>query len=150
MTTRIRVGEPPFSMAEEYQWLAACNDDGAVVTFTGKVRNHNLGEHVSALTLEHYPGMTEKALAEIVEEARGRWPLQRISVIHRVGALFPGDEIVFVGVSAAHRGAAFDSAEFIMDYLKTRAPFWKREATPEGDRWVEARDSDQLAAGRWD
>lgn len=150
MTTRIRVGEPPFSMAEEYQWLAACNDDGAVVTFTGKVRNHNLGEHVSALTLEHYPGMTEKALAEIVEEARGRWPLQRISVIHRVGALFPGDEIVFVGVSAAHRGAAFDSAEFIMDYLKTRAPFWKREATPEGDRWVEARDSDQQAAGRWD
>lgn len=150
MTTRIRVGEPPFSMTEEYQWLAACNDDGAVVTFTGKVRNHNLGEHVSALTLEHYPGMTEKALAEIVEEARGRWPLQRISVIHRVGALFPGDEIVFVGVSAAHRAAAFASAEFIMDYLKTRAPFWKREATPEGDRWVEARDSDQQAAGRWD
>lgn len=150
MTTRIRVGQPPFSMAEEYQWLAACNDDGAVVTFTGKVRNHNLGEDVSALTLEHYPGMTEKALAEIVEEARGRWPLQRISVIHRVGALFPGDEIVFVGVSAAHRAAAFAAAEFIMDYLKTRAPFWKREATPEGDRWVEARDSDQQAAGRWD
>lgn len=150
MTTRIRVGQPPFSMAEEYQWLAACNDDGAVVTFTGKVRNHNLGDQVAALTLEHYPGMTEKALAEIVAEARTRWPLQRVSVIHRVGELFPGDEIVFVGVSAAHRGAAFASAEFIMDYLKTRAPFWKREATPEGDRWVEARDSDQQAAGRWD
>ncbi|MEQ4530288.1 MAG: molybdopterin synthase catalytic subunit MoaE [Mixta sp.] len=150
MVTRIRVGQAPFAMAEEYQWLSACNDDGAVVTFTGKVRNHNLGDNVSALTLEHYPGMTEKALAEIVEEARQRWPLQRISVIHRVGELFPGDEIVFVGVSAAHRGAAFESAEFIMDYLKTRAPFWKREATPEGDRWVEARDSDQQAAGRWD
>ena len=150
MTTRIRVGEAPFSMADEYQWLAACDDDGAVVTFTGKVRNHNLGDNVSALTLEHYPGMTEKALAEIVEEARTRWPLQRVSVIHRVGALFPGEEIVFVGVSAVHRGAAFDAAEFIMDYLKTRAPFWKREATPEGDRWVEARDSDQQAAGRWD
>ncbi|WP_275553986.1 molybdopterin synthase catalytic subunit MoaE [Mixta sp. Marseille-Q2659] len=150
MATRIRVGQAPFAMAEEYQWLSACNDDGAVVTFTGKVRNHNLGDNVSALTLEHYPGMTEKALAEIVEEARQRWPLQRISVIHRVGELFPGDEIVFVGVSAAHRGAAFESAEFIMDYLKTRAPFWKREATPEGDRWVEARDSDQQAAGRWD
>ena len=150
MTTRIRVGQSPFSMNEEYQWLAACEDDGAVVTFTGKVRNHNLGDHVSALTLEHYPGMTEKALAEIVEEARERWALQRVSVIHRVGALFPGDEIVFVGVSAAHRGAAFASAEFIMDYLKTRAPFWKREATPEGDRWVEARDSDQQAADRWD
>lgn len=149
MATRIRVGQAPFAMAEEYQWLSACNDDGAVVTFTGKVRNHNLGDNVSALTLEHYPGMTEKALAEIVEEARQRWPLQRISVIHRVGELFPGDEIVFVGVSAAHRGAAFESAEFIMDYLKTRAPFWKREATPEGDRWVEARDSDQQAAGRW-
>lgn len=150
MVTRIRVGQAPFAMAEEYQWLSACNDDGAVVTFTGKVRNHNLGDNVSALTLEHYPGMTEKALAEIVEEARQRWPLQRISVIHRVGELFPGDEIVFVGVSAAHRGAAFESAEFIMDYLKTRAPFWKREATPEGNRWVEARDSDQQAAGRWD
>ena len=150
MATRIRVGQAPFAMAEEYQWLSACNDDGAVVTFTGKVRNHNLGDNVSALTLEHYPGMTEKALTEIVEEARQRWPLQRISVIHRVGELFPGDEIVFVGVSAAHRGAAFESAEFIMDYLKTRAPFWKREATPEGDRWVEARDSDQQAAGRWD
>ncbi|MGD8203564.1 molybdopterin synthase catalytic subunit MoaE [Pantoea sp. FN0305] len=150
MTTRIRVGLAPFNMAEEYQWLSACDQDGAVVTFTGKVRNHNLGEHVSALTLEHYPGMTEKALAEIVEQARARWPLERVSVIHRIGELFPGDEIVFVGVSAAHRGAAFASAEFIMDYLKTRAPFWKREATPEGDRWVEARHSDQQAAGRWD
>jgi molybdopterin synthase catalytic subunit len=147
--TRIRVGAEHFSVGDEYSWLAACDDDGAVVTFTGKVRNHNLGSEVSTLTLEHYPGMTEKALAEIVTEARQRWALQRVSVIHRIGAMYPGDEIVFVGVTAAHRGMAFDAAEFIMDYLKTRAPFWKREATPEGDRWVDARDSDHQAAGRW-
>ncbi len=150
MTSRIRVGEAPFSMADEYAWLSACDDDGAVVTFTGKVRNHNLGDNVSALTLEHYPGMTEKALREIADEARTRWALQRISIIHRVGALYPGDEIVLVGVSAAHRSGAFEAAEFIMDYLKTRAPFWKREATPQGDRWVDARDSDRQAAERWD
>ncbi|MCY9846635.1 molybdopterin synthase catalytic subunit MoaE [Pectobacterium jejuense] len=147
--TRIRVGEENFIVGDEYQWLAQCDEDGAVVTFTGKVRNHNLAKDVSALTLEHYPGMTEKALAEIVELARERWELPRVSVIHRVGALYPGDEIVFVGVSAAHRSAAFDAAQFIMDYLKTRAPFWKREATPEGERWVESRDSDKQAAQRW-
>lgn len=140
--TRITVGTAQFSVGDEYQWLSQCDDDGAVVTFTGKVRNHNLGDSVSALTLEHYPGMTEKSLAEIVVAARERWPLQRVSVIHRVGELFPGEEIVFVGVTSAHRGSAFDAAEFIMDYLKTKAPFWKREATQEGDRWVESRDSD--------
>nr|WP_024967504.1 molybdopterin synthase catalytic subunit MoaE [Pantoea sp. IMH] len=150
METRIRVGQSPFDMAEEYRWLAACDEDGAVVTFTGKVRNHNLGDNVSALTLEHYPGMTEKALEAIVAEARTRWSMQRVTVIHRIGELFPGDEIVMVGVSGAHRGSAFAAAEFIMDYLKTRAPFWKREATPEGDRWVEARDSDRDAATRWE
>ncbi|HIE5563731.1 TPA: molybdopterin synthase catalytic subunit MoaE, partial [Enterobacter kobei] len=117
--------------------------------FTGKVRNHNLGDSVKALTLEHYPGMTEKSLAEIVEEARGRWPLGRITVIHRIGEMWPGEEIVFVGVTSAHRGSAFAAGEFIMDYLKTRAPFWKREATPEGDRWVDARDSDRQAAEHW-
>ncbi|MDK1193071.1 molybdopterin synthase catalytic subunit MoaE [Cronobacter dublinensis] len=147
--TRIRVGHDNFSVGDEYAWLAQCDEDGAVVTFTGKVRNHNLGDSVRALTLEHYPGMTEKALAEIVEEARARWPLQRVSVIHRVGELWPGDEIVFVGVTGAHRSQAFEAAQFIMDYLKTRAPFWKREASPDGDRWVEARDSDQQAAQRW-
>ncbi|HEI8865887.1 molybdopterin synthase catalytic subunit MoaE [Serratia sp. AKBS12] len=147
--TRIRVGSAPFGVGEEYQWLAQCDDDGAVVTFTGKVRNHNLGADVSALTLEHYPGMTEKALTAIVVEARERWPLQRVSVIHRVGELFPGDEIVFVGVTSAHRSMAFEAAEFIMDYLKTRAPFWKREATGQGERWVDARDSDRQAAKRW-
>ncbi|MDU5782497.1 MAG: molybdopterin synthase catalytic subunit MoaE [Pantoea sp.] len=150
MVTQIRVGSAPFSMADEYAWLSASDADGAVVTFTGKVRNHNLGDSVAALTLEHYPGMTEKALHEIVDEARSRWPLQRVSVIHRIGELFPGDEIVFVGVTSAHRGSAFAAAEFIMDYLKTRAPFWKREATDQGDRWVDARDSDHQAAQRWD
>lgn len=147
--TRIRVGQENFSVGDEYQWLSQCEDDGAVVTFTGKVRNHNLGDNVSALTLEHYPGMTEKALSEIVSEARERWPLQRISLIHRVGAMYPGDEIVFVGATSAHRSMAFEAAEFIMDYLKTRAPFWKREATEQGDRWVDARDSDHQAAKRW-
>ncbi|MGC0810364.1 molybdopterin synthase catalytic subunit MoaE [Pantoea agglomerans] len=150
METQIRVGPAPFDMAEAYRWLAACDEDGAVVTFTGKVRNHNLGNDVAALTLEHYPGMTEKALQEIVDAARERWPLQRVTVIHRVGELFPGDEIVLVGVTSAHRGSAFSAAEFIMDYLKTRAPFWKREATKQGDRWVDARDSDHQAAQRWD
>ena len=150
METQIRVGPEPFDMAEAYRWLAACDEDGAVVTFTGKVRNHNLGENVAALTLEHYPGMTEKALQELVAAARERWPLQRVTVIHRVGELFPGDEIVLVGVTSAHRGSAFSAAEFMMDYLKTRAPFWKREATEQGDRWVNARDSDHQAAQRWD
>lgn len=150
MDTHIRVGPAPFEMAQEYQWLASCNEDGAVVTFTGKVRNHNLGDDVAAMTLEHYPGMTEKALQEIIDEARQRWPLQRVSVIHRIGELFPGDEIVFVGVTSAHRRSAFAAAEFIMDYLKTRAPFWKRETTDQGDRWVDARSSDHEAAQRWD
>lgn len=148
--TRIVVDSAPFSVGDEYQWLAQSDADGAVVTFTGKVRNHNLGDNVNALTLEHYPGMTEKALAEIVIEARQRWALQRVAVYHRVGALYPGEEIVFVGVSSAHRGTAFAASEFIMDYLKTRAPFWKREATELGERWVDARVSDQEAARRWD
>ena len=149
LNTRIVVSAAPFDMAQEYHWLSACDSDGAVVTFTGKVRDHNLGDNVSALTLEHYPGMTEKALAEIVAEARQRWAMQRVTVIHRIGELFPGDDIVLVGVSSSHRSAAFAGAEFIMDYLKTRAPFWKREATQDGDRWVESRDSDKQAAARW-
>ncbi|STQ04332.1 molybdopterin biosynthesis MoaE protein [Enterobacter hormaechei] len=147
--TRILVGHERFNVGTEYDWLAGRDEDGAVVTFTGKVRNHNLGDSVKALTLEHYPGMTEKSLAAIVEEARGRWPLGRVTVIHRIGEMWPGEEIVFVGVTSAHRGSAFAAGEFIMDYLKTKAPFWKREATPEGERWVESRDSDKQAASRW-
>lgn len=147
--TRILVGRENFQAGDQHQWLAECDDDGAVVTFTGKVRNHNLGDSVSGLVLEHYPGMTEKSLGDIVQQARSRWPVQRVAVIHRVGNLVPGEQIVFVGVSSAHRDAAFAAAEFIMDYLKTRAPFWKREATPEGGRWIEAKESDDAAAQRW-
>lgn len=147
--TRILVSPERFNVGTEYSWLAERDEDGAVVTFTGKVRNHNLGDSVKALTLEHYPGMTEKSLTEIVDEARGRWPLGRVTVIHRIGEMWPGEEIVFVGVTSAHRSSAFAAGEFIMDYLKTKAPFWKREATPEGDRWVESRDSDKQAASRW-
>ena len=147
--THIAVQVANFNIGEQYQWLAECESDGAVVTFTGKVRNHNLGDSVAALTLEHYPGMTEKALKSITEEARARWPLQRISVIHRVGTLQPGEEIVFVGVTSSHRKDAFQAAEFIMDYLKTKAPFWKKEALPESHRWVDAKESDEESANRW-
>ncbi|MBG2915449.1 molybdopterin synthase catalytic subunit MoaE [Proteus cibarius] len=150
-STRISVQTENFSVGDEYQWLSECDSDGAVVTFTGKVRNHNLGDEVSTLTLEHYPGMTEKALTDIVNEARGRWPLQRVSVIHRVGTLNIGEEIVFVGVTSSHRNSAFESAEFIMDFLKTRAPFWKKEGLSENnDRWVDARQSDYDSAERWE
>ena len=110
---------------------------------------NTVSEAVAAMTLEHYPGMTEHALADIVAEAHTRWPLQAVRVIHRVGRLLPGERIVFVGVAAGHRGDAFAACEFIMDYLKTRAPFWKKEETPQGARWVDARDSDDAAAARW-
>ncbi|MBX6318269.1 molybdopterin synthase catalytic subunit MoaE [Pigmentiphaga sp.] len=122
---------------------------GAIVTFVGTVRDVNEGDHVASLTLEHYPGMTEKALADIVEQAHGRWSLNAVRVIHRVGTLTAGDQIVFVGVAGRHRGECFAACEFIMDYLKTQAPFWKKEATDRGERWVEARDSDDQAAQRW-
>jgi molybdopterin synthase catalytic subunit len=105
---------------------------------------------VQAMTLEHYPGMTEKALQAIVEEARGRWDIFGVRVIHRIGRLVPGDRIVFVAVASSHRGEAFAACEFIMDYLKTRAPFWKKEETPTGGCWVDARESDDHAAGRWE
>ncbi|SFU64474.1 molybdopterin synthase subunit MoaE [Xenorhabdus koppenhoeferi] len=147
--TRISVQREIFSVGDEYQWLSLCDEDGAVVTFTGKVRNHNLGNNINTLMLEHYPGMTEKMLQEITDEARQRWSLQRISIIHRIGELYPGDEIVFVGITSSHRSLAFTAAEFIMDYLKTKAPFWKKESLAEGERWVETRQSDQEAANRW-
>ena len=124
-------------------------DVGAVASFIGVVRDANDGSDVASLTLEHYPGMTEKALGEICAQALARWDILETLVIHRIGALVPGDRIVLVGVSSAHRGEAFEACEFIMDYLKTRAPFWKKEATPQGERWVEARESDDAAAQRW-
>jgi len=122
---------------------------GAVASFLGLVRDLNDGASVSAMTLEHYPGMTEKALEAIVAEAKQRWNIYDALVIHRVGPLKPCDQIVLVAVSSAHRGEAFAACEFIMDYLKTRAPFWKKEDTPDGGRWVDARDSDDSAAARW-
>jgi len=122
---------------------------GAVAAFIGTVRDVNADATVTTMTLEHYPGMTEKALSDIVEEAKSRWDIVDALVIHRVGELAPADQIVLVGVTSAHRGDAFAACEFIMDYLKTRAPFWKKESTPEGARWVDARASDDEAAARW-
>ncbi|KMV32007.1 molybdopterin synthase catalytic subunit MoaE [Photobacterium swingsii] len=145
----ISVQEADFSVAEEYERLAQGTSAGAVVTFIGKVRDFNQGDDVTGLSLEHYPGMTEKSLEKIVEQANARWPLLATRVIHRVGDLELGDQIVFVGVSSAHRGAAFQACEFIMDYLKTQAPFWKKERTTEATRWVDARDTDTSAADRW-
>lgn len=124
------------------------SDVGAVATFVGLVRGD--GDGVRQMTLEHYPGMTEKALADIVADARHRWSLLGVQVIHRVGPLVPGAQIVYVGIAAAHRGEAFAACEFIMDFLKTRAPFWKKERTRQGERWVDARESDDEAAARWD
>ncbi|KJG56079.1 molybdopterin synthase catalytic subunit [Photobacterium kishitanii] len=145
----ISVQHDDFSVADEYAKLSEGNEAGAVVTFIGKVRDFNQGDTVTGLSLEHYPGMTEKALQEIVVQARSRWPLLQTRVIHRVGDLDLGDQIVFVGVTSAHRGAAFEACEFIMDYLKTRAPFWKKEQTPLESRWVDARETDNSAADRW-
>jgi molybdopterin synthase catalytic subunit len=133
---------------------------GAVASFVGLVRADKLsaqavGSNVTAMTLEHYPGMTEQALADIVTTARSRWELRAVRVIHRIGRLLPGERIVFVGVSSSHRGDAFAACEFIMDYLKTQAPFWKKEESPEGPageprgRWVDARETDNLAVRRW-
>ncbi|MCG9749823.1 molybdopterin synthase catalytic subunit MoaE [Vibrio brasiliensis] len=149
MDSRVSVQCEDFSLNAEYDLLAEGTSAGAVVTFVGKVRDMNLGDNVTGLSLEHYPGMTEKALGEICDEAEQRWPLLKIRVIHRVGDLDIGDQIVFVGVSSAHRGAAFEACEFVMDYLKTKAPFWKKERTSEATRWVDSRDSDAKAAERW-
>ncbi|OYD23071.1 molybdopterin synthase catalytic subunit MoaE [Oceanimonas baumannii] len=145
----IRVQTDDFCLATEYAALSQSHQTGAVVTFVGKVRDMNQGSVVSGMTLEHYPGMTEHALQQIVAEAKQRWPLLECRVIHRVGALALGDQIVFVGVASQHREAAFAACHFIMDYLKTRAPFWKKERTADGERWVEAKDSDTDAAKKW-
>ena len=146
----ISVQQDGFDAGSETNAMHAANQGvGAVVCFVGYVRDFNDGQDVSGLFLEHFPGMTEKALGKIEQDARQRWPLLNVEVIHRVGQLQPGEPIVFVGVASAHRQAAFQACEFIMDYLKTRAPFWKKEDTPEGPRWVEGRASDQAALQRW-
>lgn len=149
----ISVQEADFDVGAEIEALSAGRTDvGAVASFVGLVRADTLAgesDHVSAMTLEHYPGMTEKSLEAIVAEADGRWRLLGTRVIHRFGRLVPGERIVFVGVASSHRGDAFAACEFIMDYLKTRAPFWKKEDTPAGGRWVDAREADDSAAARW-
>jgi molybdopterin synthase catalytic subunit len=147
----VRVQHEDFDIGAEVDRLVAGRTDiGAVVTFTGVVRDANGGGALAAMTLEHYPGMTEKELARVEAEARARWPLQASLVVHRVGTLRPGDNIVLVVTASVHREAAFDAAAFLMDYLKTRAPFWKKELGADGtEHWVEARESDDEAAERW-
>lgn len=148
MTVRIQTAD--FDVSAEIAGLRRGNTKiGAVASFVGVVRDVNDGGAVAEMTLEHYPGMTEKAIEEIVAQARARWKVLDARVIHRVGTLRPTDQIVLVAVASSHRGDAFAACEFIMDYLKTRAPFWKKEETGGAARWVEARESDELAAERW-
>ena len=147
----IRVQAEAFDVNAEIERLRAANPRiGAIACFIGVVRDLNEGIAVGSMTLEHYPRMTERALEGIVEQARRRWALYDVVVIHRIGELHPTDPIVLVIVTSAHRGEAFAACEFVMDYLKTEAPFWKKETTPAGARWVDARDSDDAARGRWD
>ncbi|HTS20844.1 MAG TPA: molybdopterin synthase catalytic subunit MoaE [Casimicrobiaceae bacterium] len=146
----VRVQTEDFDLAREIAALRGRDATvGAVAAFVGLVRDVNDGASVTTLSLEHYPGMTEKALEGIVAEAKSRWRVYDATLIHRVGELKPADQIVLVAVTSGHRGDAFAACEFIMDYLKTRAPFWKKERTPEGERWVEARASDEESAARW-
>ena len=147
---RVRVQAEDFDVGRELEALTrGRNDVGGLASFVGLVRDANDGHSIRGMTLEHYPGMTETALEDICAQAVAKWQVLDVLVIHRVGALVPGDRIVMVGVASAHRGDAFAACEFIMDYLKTRAPFWKREDTPSGTRWVEARAADETAAQRW-
>ncbi len=146
----IEVQKKDFNVGYEYQQLVKDNSsDGAVVFFVGRMREFNQGQKVSALTLEHYPGMTEKLLAKIEAEAQERWPLEDSLIIHRYGRMEPGEQIVLVVTASAHRKAAFEACEFLIDWLKTKAPFWKSEETAEGTKWVEAKASDDQAADKW-
>ena len=147
---QVRVQTADFDLGAEIAQLRAGDPKvGAVVSFVGTVRDLNDGAAVAEMELEHYPGMTEAALTRIVDQACTRWPLAAALVIHRVGPLLPQAQIVLVAVSAAHRGEAFAACEFIIDYLKTDAPFWKKEQTPDGARWVDARSSDDAAMSKW-
>lgn len=147
----VKVQSEDFDVASEVDVLTSGRTDvGAIVTFTGRVRDDDKGRPITSMTLEHYPGMTEAELSAIEAEANARWPLQASLIIHRTGELSPGDNIVLVVTASAHRQAAFEAAGFLMDYLKTRAPFWKKETGPEGESsWVEARENDETAATRW-
>jgi molybdopterin synthase catalytic subunit len=147
----ISIHTSDFNVGDEYTALVA-NDSaaGAVVTFVGRVRDLNLGHEVQGLHVECYPSMTEKTLQEIVAQAKERWQIVRWRIIHRIGDLHLGDNIVYVGVSSTHREDAFRAAEFLMDYLKTRAPFWKKELTKHGSEWLDSQDKDKQAVQRWD
>jgi molybdopterin synthase catalytic subunit len=146
----IKIQEQDFNIQQEYNALCQGNSqDGAVVLFVGRVRDFNDGESVTEMELEHYSGMAEKCLEEIVAKARERWEINRVRVIHRVGWLSQSDQIVLVGTSSPHRGSAYAANEFIMDYLKTDAPFWKKEISEKGERWVEARSKDEEQKKRW-
>lgn len=145
----IKVQLDDFVVADEYQNLANDNQDGAIVTFVGKVRDFNEGLDVQGLSLEHYPGMTEKVLTGIEAKAREHWPLNKVTIIHRYGDLALGEQIVFIGVTSPHRKAAFAACEFLIDFLKTKAPFWKKELTTDGSVWLDAKDSDDDASQQW-
>ena len=150
MASFVRIQDEDFDVGAEIRALRLGNPGvGAVASFIGCVRDMNEGDAVNLMYLEHYPGMTERELEKIAAEARGRWDILDTLIIHRVGELKLLDQIVFVAVTSAHRGDSFAACEFIMDFLKTKAPFWKREATPQGERWVDARVSDDAAAARW-
>lgn len=145
---RIQAGD--FDLSAELAQLRAANPRvGAIVSFVGTVRDLNEGASVAGMELEHYAGMTEQSISAIIDQARGRWPVHGALVIHRIGPLKPMEQIVLVAVTAAHRGEAFAACEFIIDYLKTEAPFWKKEQTPDGARWVDARVSDDAALKKW-
>jgi molybdopterin synthase catalytic subunit len=147
----VRLQREDFDAAAEAAALTrGRSDTGAVVTFTGICRDHEAGQGVTALTLEHYPGMAEREIERHVDEAKARWSLLGVTVIHRYGRLVPGDNIVLVVTASTHRAAAFEAAEFLMDYLKARAPFWKQEERAQGTAWVEAKQTDDAAAERWD
>ena len=147
----IRVQTEDFDLGAEVRALTGGRTDlGAIVTFTGTVRDTAKGKPISSMTLEHYPGMTERELSRIADEATARWHLSAVIIIHRVGVLRPQDQIVLVVTASAHRQAAFDGCAFVMDYLKTQAPFWKKETRASGEYWIEARSSDDEAAARWD
>lgn len=150
MSTFISVQKQDFDLAHEYMQIRENPDsDGAIVTFTGLVRELTERGNLKSMTLEHYPRMTEKSLMNICVQARERWPIGSIRIVHRIGELTPDEQIVFVGVSSKHRKAAFAATEFIMDFLKTHAPFWKKELTTEGEFWVDAKSSDKQKANDW-
>jgi molybdopterin synthase catalytic subunit len=150
MPATIRLQSEDFDAAAETAALTRGRTDiGAVVTFTGICRGSEAGAPVAAMTLEHYPGMAEAEIVRHVEEAEARWPLLGVTIVHRYGRMIPGDNIVLVVTAASHRGDAFAAAEFLMDYLKTRAPFWKQEERPDGAAWVDAKATDDSAAARW-